>query len=342
MERKEKAKRKKKSSKSKLILVIILIFLLIISFVLIKRRRRDDFTSAYRGRYTIASSNLKRMNHVNQNFIMDNNYEIGQKYIEKDFYRWNDMTEMAFDKYLSLVLEQYLSDKKVKTDDLSISIIALETGNKFGLNDKNERKYSQIDNLLVNMSVMRMIENKTIGSDEKVSVLQGDLSESSSYFSKKSVGLTFDIKEIMKLSLAKNDQTAENMLRRLISDKTKMKFDSFLKREFNLNKENGTLNTSETINIARELNRYKNTYRDLTAEMPNKKEISSFIKFIVNDEHQNYYIENEEYYYDLGYIKGASQYIYSIYMDKPDPQILNEVGDLLDRKINEYFLLKNT
>ncbi|MDO5027367.1 MAG: serine hydrolase [Tissierellia bacterium] len=340
----KKNKRKKKVNYLSMVLglVILAIVFLTIKFIWQKIRPKDDFIYSFKERHQVSSAYLRRMDHVNQNFIMDNNYEIGEKYIEKNFYRWNDESQMTFDKNLTLTLKAYLSDHKIKSEDISISIISSEYGDRFGHNDRVVRNYYDIDKLLVNMSVMKMIDDQRISLNDKISVLKGDLSEESNYFSKKSVGLTYNIKEIMALSLSRNDLTAKNMLKRYIIEKSNMKFDAFLRREFNLNMVNEKASTIEIINIAREMKKYKEIYRDVTAEMPDKKEVSDFLKYIVNDDHQNYYKESQNSYYDIGYVRGASQYIYSIYIENMEAKTINEIGDLLDRKINEHFLLKNT
>lgn len=333
---------KKRSTPKKNIFILIPILVLLLAGILYfsKSRKTSNFENAFSHRFSAGSSYLSRLSHTNKNFIMDHSYQIGQKYIEKKFYRWNDKTEMTFDKGLSLELKEYLSEKQIPLEDISVTIVSLKNGDRFNLNDKEERLYSNIEKLLVNMSIIRLLDNKMISTTDKISVLQGDLTVDSVYFTKDSIGLTYELKELMKLSFSKNDITAKNMLKRYVIEKTNTKFDEFIKKEFNITIFDRKSSTSQTINIARELNRHKNLYRDIVAN-DKKTESSDFIKFIVKDESQNYYIKDDTQYYDIGVINGSNQYIYSVYIRKQTDNTISEIGDLIDRKINEYYLLKN-
>lgn len=323
------------------ILISVFLLFVILRKIFFKTNTTSSFINSYKQRNSVDSKYLNRLNHINKNFVMDHNYLVGEKYLERKFYRWNDRTEMSFDKSLSLSLKEYLSEKNISLDDISISVVSLEQSDKFSLNDKYERNYLGIDKLLVNMSIIKMLDNKELSLEDKVSVLQSDIAEDSVFFDKNSVGLTFDIRELINLSFSKNDSNAKNMLKRYLIEKRDTKFNDFLKKEFGIGISNDKTNTFETIKIARELNRHKNIYREILIKNSKKQDVSDFQKYIVNDKIQNFYLSGNDIYYDIGIVESSTPYIYSIYIKNASGNIISQIGDLLDRKINEYYLLKN-
>lgn len=335
-----KIKKETKTKKYLLIFLIISLLVILGKFLIGKLQSNNNFENAFAKRHLVDSPYLNRMKNVNKNFIMDHNYQIGKKYVESKFYRWSDKTDMTFDKMLSIELKDYLSYNKISPDKISISLVSMKDGNKFSFNDKKEKTYSDIDKMLVNMALIKLINQKEINADEKISLKRYDLTADSVYFNKQSLGLTYDIRELMKLSLVNNDIVAKNMLKRHIIEKTNEKYRDILKKHFNIIVKDNKFKTYDTVNIAREILKFKDIYRGLLAKDKKTGE-SQFIKYIVKGESQNYFLEKKESYYDIGYVSGSNEYIYSIYIENQNPKNISEIGDLIDRKINEYYLLKN-
>ena len=337
----EKRPKKAKPKKINIIPILALLLLIVLAYFFVKTflKRDNAFSKAYSKRYEADSLMLNRLNHVNSNFIMDNNYQIGSKYFEKNYYQWNDKTEMTLDKNLSLALKQYFYQKKITPENLSISIVLQKDGEKFTLNDKVKRNYAGIDKLLLNMSLNKLIDSKKANFSDKVSVQKSDLTEESVFFDEATIGLTYEVKELMKLSLQNDDIPARNMLKRYLVEKSKTKYLDQLIKDFNINFADNLASTEETLNLAREFYRNKNLYQDVFL-YNSKKNRSSFIKYIVKEYSTNFTVERDNRLYDVGFIDGPVDYTYSIYAQDLKENEVSELGDIIDRKINEYILLK--
>ncbi len=326
-----------------LVTVIALIIILFITALLIRNgrfKKKDPYISIMEKRYEHKSEYVKRLNHINSTFTHDNKYMTGNNYEEKGSYKWTDMSKVSLNNKISMELADYFNENKIDSDKISIYVISLKGGDQFKLNEEKIFYYDNLDKLLINMVIKRLENNKGIDLEERIELKETDLVGTSLFFTKSSIGVSYPIKELMKISFKNNDKTASNILKRYLKKKQGISFEDLITREYSLGIEDNRNNSEEMIKLARELYDNKFIYQDIFTQIGEKKSESYFQNYILKDSKYNYLNVKDQNYYEFGYIEGINEYLYSINTQDTSEKVIRDIGEIIDRNISDYYLRK--
>lgn len=335
----------KNSNRGILPLISAIVFILILFFLVIiikdgRKNKKNLYVEMMEKRYKHKSEYINRLNHINSTFTHHNKYLVGKDYIEKDYYKWTDTSKLTLDKKISIDLADYFKENMIDSDKISIYIISLKGGDQFKLNESRAFHYDNLDKLLINMVIKRLENSKAIDVEDKIELKEVDLEEKSLFFTKSSIGVSYPIKELMKISFKNDDITASNMLKRYLSKKQAISFADLITREYSLGIEGSRNNSEEIIKLAREFYDNKYIYQDILTQQGPKKSESYYQNYILKDSKYNYLNVKGQDYYEFGYIDGINEYLYSINATDMKRKTIRDIGEIIDRNINDFYLRK--
>lgn len=320
--------------------LIIIFFTIVIALRGGNLEKPNPYVEMMEKRYEHKSEFVKRLNFINSTFTHDNKYMIGDDYKEKKSYKWTDTSKLSLNSKISMELSEYFKENKIDSDKISIYIISLKGGDQFKFNEEDVFYYDGLDKLLINMVIKRLENNKKIDTEEKIELKNVDIDGSSLFFKKSSVGISYPIKELMKISFKNNDKIARNMLKRYLAKSQGISFEDLITREYSLGIEGNRNNSEEIIKLARELYDNKFIYQDILTQIGEKKSESYFQNYIMKDSKYNYLNQKGSNYYEFGYVEGINEYLYSINTKDIDVEVIRDIGEIIDRNISDFYLKK--
>lgn len=320
-----------------LLLVVVLLFFgvykLISVLFLQKRANYGQIRSYY-----ATSEYDKSFKEYNKNLYYDNFKKENGVYVANKSSNPNiiNIVKNNYEDILFEELNKYLNEKSIKQKDFSIY---LEKDGKELLSINEDVKYENYDikdfiNLLL---VKHGIENNIFKINDEVTIYKSDLAPSNIY-SSKNIGDKVKVDRILNDAYSKGDRISKNIINRILVE--------------NKINESNTLNTvlknsdfkkysvkdiAKLINVQDKGSTTINSVFDSLFKEDNTLFLSSIYSPAGN---KNIHEDKKEYKYDAGIINTSNKYIFSIYSEKLTTEQINDIGDLLNRKIEEIESIK--
>lgn len=335
--RKNKLIRKKTNNKKfRIFILLLILFIIFISIFLlfifrkkiVKNKKNDSFFKNY---YT--ESFNRSFNQYNSSLYYKNYTFKDGKYtnIKDKNLRIKLKTKGNFEYYLWLKLNKYFNDNKISQEDLSLSIFY---DKEFVLNINPNQTYKFPFEKFVNLLMIRdALENKEIDYNNQIILNKEDLTVNSNLFSSKNIGEAYSLDNLLKYYISNEDKVSGNMLIRYLNSKGK-NIESYLNAIINKNSLE-KLNTIDSIKLIKHFNEKATNLNLLFTDLiASKNEI--FSSSIHSDSGNINLIYNDSgFISEIGYIDSNVKFYYSLYSLKLTSKNIADIGDIINRTINE-------
>lgn len=343
--RKKRKKTKYRLNFKRIIIVLVALALIIGAIVLATNFLRPIFEvrkykKVYEKRYSDGNLYVQKLSQSNENYFYDETVFENGRYARLTEPKLNNKLEITLDKILYNKIVDYSVEKKLLLDDISISIINMDKGDRFNFNANKSRKFENTDKLMLSMVYSDLISKGKINPKTTYSLKKEDLMENSYFFKEDNIGLTYELQELLKLSFNNEDITARNMLKRYLIDLYDTNYPEIVRRELGLYFD-VTTNTNTILNLSRKMYHNTEVYSEILYNMDAEKQDEGYLNYISRNNTMNYIDTQIENFYDFGFIKGDINYIYAISTKDIPIENIREMADLLDRVISEYYILKS-
>lgn len=339
--RRRRQKRKKLKIKPRFYFFLVLLLMLAILIIKLMSGLFKDtsYQDAINTRYNPSSNYMTKLNEINSFYVRDNNTESGKSSNIEGI--WRNMKEIALEEALTMELLNFMKLEQIPKDKLSISIVSVEQGDKFNFNQEKQVSYPRLDNLLLAMSLQKADKDGHINLNDTITMIEEDLTESTYFFETSSIGVDYQIKELINLYYKHQDKVASNMISRYTQKKIEKNPTQFINDSFSIQYSYNQSSTEDLLKIAREFNTNPSLYINLLNDQPEKQTDQLYLNYLYIGNAINYLYNQEPIFYDFGYIDSQIDYIYSIHAEDLSVEHINQIADLLDRKINSYYLMNN-
>lgn len=346
VEHRKRPKNKKYKFNKKRLITLSVVFILILLMIFLAVRYIPKifairgYKKVYEARYSASSLYSENLQKANENYFYDEILYENGRYKRLPIPFLNNKLEITLDKVLHNKVTNYAVEKGLPVENISISIVNMNHGDRFNFNETKVRRFPNTDKLLLSMLYNKLEKTGKIDMKSIFSLKEEDLTENSYFFKGENIGLTYEIKELLKLSFNNNDATSTNMLERYLVELYKIQYPEIVQREIGMNI-NGRSNTSTIIDLARLLYNDPEVYSDILYDLKKEERESGYLNYLSQPNTLNYINNNIEEFYDFGYIRGDISYIYAISTEGIPIENIREIGDLLDRSLHEYYILKS-
>lgn len=326
-----KRRRKKKIKFNNRFKIIICLFLLLtIYFVFIQYKRSFNKEIDISSEKNYFSKNYNsNLNLYNKRLVYDKYSNLEGKFTKIQNTEWK-IVDPEINSYKTILedrIYQYLNDKQISPDILSLYI---EKDGKvlLDINSNKEENIGFTDQFKNIISIDNHIRAGVINTKDSITLQESDFSSGSFHYSKSMIGGEVSLKNLVDVIGQSNDWVAQNAINRYLIQKNQN-----ILSGINENIANGRSINSLVKILSASTEEDSMLYRIFekvsSEEIFQKAIYSSRAKIYMNQIGNNYIIE-------VGKLNLTYPYYYSIYIEKNDEKIVQDIGDIVDRTINEY------
>lgn len=329
------SKRKKIKVKPRFFLFILTFITIILFYKLIKKDKYINYIEE-RKKYYQDYHLQKNINYAVNNFVFDY-YEI-ENYSLKKTKNLNvfDKNKLTLKTLTTIELEKYFEKNKIYKDSFSLSVNLFKGEEVYSNNSEKIFDYYGARSLLTGMAIYDSLNKGIIKRDELIQLSQSNYSINSKYMDSSQIGNHFDINTIIEWGIRKEDPVSLNMLEDLLFQKYQIGISKIYNNLLGINYVDYEMSVLDTIKIVKSMHEKREVYLDLIKRNSENYE-DLFLKSIYSEKGTyNEFKIGDSYLYDFGFIDGENPYIYSLYSDTLSKDNFKDIGDIINRVIEEY------
>lgn len=333
------ARRIKNRKKRKLninYILILIAFALIIMFLFksifgkIFRKRGIDtsnFAAYFDKNYNLAYTKN------NKNLYFQKSRKENDQFFDLDQYNWNikSLDSKDYEQYIFNNLKEYFDSNNLDINSISL-YIENNRGKIIGINQNKINEEYKIQNIINFISAADLYSKDILDINDSVEMTENDFVNGSNFYTKAYIGKNIPIKNLLDSIYASNDSAALRAINRYLSSKNasiEQNIKSMIKKE--------EVNKYSSVDTVKALESYVNNNRRLNPLISDnvKTDESLFLNSIyTNVENINFTHKSDSIKYDFGYVNSTNPYYYSIYSDKLSERNISDIGDIINRTID--------
>ncbi|MFM1525691.1 MULTISPECIES: serine hydrolase [Helcococcus] len=326
--RQNKSRTNRKKQKNLLYIFLILFGFVIIYLLFFYKKSNNN-------KFSFASSNIynEKLKNYNRNIYYKKYNSKDGKYALNEEYRFliENKVKNNYESYIYEKLKEYLDKNNIIEENLSLYI---KKGNTDLLKLNDEIKYDNIEILpLMKLIVVRnAIDNKIIKVEDNMILDRSDLVGGSKIYNESSIGTNIKLDRIINEAYINNDNAAKNILDRYLAYRG-IRIKEYLGDYFN---EHDFIHFSVK-DISKVLELYDNKSNTLSSVFEHylREKNDLYLKSIFSTFGNKNMLKKDTKSYDYGLVNSNNKYYYAIYFENIDDKHINNIGDLINRTIEE-------
>lgn len=332
--------KKKVKFKLRFFIFIALLFLLPIGavyFLFFRKEKEVNYLEKAKNYYQSSFSYDKALRLENENlFYASYTYQEGQYKKIKTGSNIADKTKISLAYNLIQEIGKYFDENKLNLEDLHLYIKDLNTGQIFSQGGNTKLSLFEVNRILTGMVIYDGIKSGTISISDSVLLTEGALASSSYYFDRGGIGKYYSLKELLNLGLNNKDQTAINMMQNHIVNKYKKGLAEVYSSLYAINFDGDALSLNDIGKLMDRL--YNNTdIYSYFANISSQENMDLFLNsMFIEKVSYNIKEDKESYKFDAGLVDSNSRYVYVVYSDKLSKKVIQDLGDIVNRNIDQY------